>query len=177
MSKIDEVRADMVKAMKAKDKDTKETLSMLLAALKNKAIDKREDLTPEEETQVILKEIKQTKETLDMTPADRTEIIEECNKRLAVLEQYAPKMMDEAEIKEVVASVLAEMGLDYTNKCSCFQVLFEHSFFLSALHACYLYLYLFYFYLYFFRKCSLFGYTCLKASSAASCNSANSFSI
>ena len=38
---------------------------MLLAALKNKAIDKREDLTPEEETQVILKEIKQTKETLD----------------------------------------------------------------------------------------------------------------
>lgn len=112
MSKIDEVRADMVKAMKAKDKDTKETLSMLLAALKNKAIDKREDLTPEEETQVILKEIKQTKETLDMTPADRTEIIEECNKRLAVLEQYAPKMMDEAEIKEVVVSVLAEMGLD-----------------------------------------------------------------
>ena len=49
MSKIDEVRADMVKAMKAKDKDTKETLSMLLAALKNKAIDKREDLTPEED--------------------------------------------------------------------------------------------------------------------------------
>lgn len=112
MSKIDEVRADMVKAMKAKDKDTKETLSMLLAALKNKAIDKRADLTQEEETQVILKEIKQTKETLDMTPADRTEIIEECTKRLAVLEQYAPKMMDEAEIKEVVASVLAEMGLD-----------------------------------------------------------------
>ena len=112
MSKIDEVRADMVKAMKAKDKDTKETLSMLLAALKNKAIDKRADLTPEEETQVILKEIKQTNETLDMTPADRTEIIEECNKRLAVLEQYAPKMMDEAEIKEVVASVLAEMGLN-----------------------------------------------------------------
>ena len=112
MSKIDEVRADMVKAMKAKDKDTKETLSMLLAALKNKAIDKRADLTQEEETQVILKEIKQTKETLDMPPADRTELIEECNKRLAVLEQYAPKMMDEAEIKEVVASVLAEMGLD-----------------------------------------------------------------
>ena len=98
MSKIDEVRADMVKAMKAKDKDTKETLSMLLAALKNKAIDKREDLTPEEETQVILKEIKQTKETLDMTPADRTEIIEECNKRLAVLEQYAPTAKDKGKI-------------------------------------------------------------------------------
>ena len=112
MSKIEEVRADMVKAMKAGDKETKETLSMLLAALKNKAIDKRADLTPEEETQVIMKEIKQTKETLEMTPSDRTEIIDECTKRLAVLEQYAPKMMDEAEIKEIVASVLDEMGLD-----------------------------------------------------------------
>lgn len=112
MSKIDEVRSDMVKAMKAGEKETKETLSMLLAALKNKAIDKREDLTEEEEIQVVLKEIKQTKETLEMTPADRTEILEECHRRLAVLEQYAPKMMDEAQIREVVAATLSELGID-----------------------------------------------------------------
>ena len=112
MSKIDEVRSAMVAAMKAKDKDTKETLSALLAALKNKAIDKRADLTEEEEVQVILKEIKQTKETLEMTPADRTDIIEECEKRIAVLEQYAPKMMDEAEIKEVIAGVHSGLGID-----------------------------------------------------------------
>lgn len=112
MSKIDDVRADMVKAMKAGDKETKETLSMLLAALKNKAIDKRSDLTAEEETQVILKEIKQTKETLEMTPADRLEIIDECNKRLAVLEQYAPKMMDETEIRTVIDATLAEIGIE-----------------------------------------------------------------
>ena len=112
MSKIDEVRADMVKAMKAGDKESKETLSMLLAALKNKAIDKHSDLTAEEETQVILKEIKQTKETLEMTPADRTEIIDECNKRLAVLEQYAPKMMDEAEIRAVIDATLSEVGIE-----------------------------------------------------------------
>lgn len=112
MSKIDEVRADMVKAMKAGDKESKETLSMLLAALKNKAIDKRSDLTAEEETQVILKEIKQTKETLEMTPADRTEIIDECNKRLAVLERYAPKMMDEAEIRAVIDATLSEVGIE-----------------------------------------------------------------
>lgn len=112
MSKIDEVRSAMVAAMKAKDKDTKETLSALLAALKNKAIDKRADLTEEEEVQVILKEIKQTKETLEMTPADRTDIIEECEKRIAVLEQYAPKMMDEVEIKEVITGVLSGLGID-----------------------------------------------------------------
>ncbi len=112
MSKIEEVRGDMVKAMKAGDKETKETLSMLLAALKNKAIDKRDDLTEEEETQVIMKEIKQTKEALEMTPADRTEMIEDCNKRLAVLEQYAPKMMDEAEIREVISATLKEIGVE-----------------------------------------------------------------
>ena len=112
MSKIDEVRSAMVQAMKAGDKQTKETLSMLLAALKNKAIDKRADLTEEEETQVILKEIKQTKETLEMTPPDRTEIIEECNHRLSVLVQYAPKMMDESQIQEVIDATLAELGID-----------------------------------------------------------------
>lgn len=112
MSKIEEVRSAMIQAMKAGDKETKETLSMLLAALKNKAIDKRSDLTEEEEVQVIMKEIKQTKETLDMTPADRTEIIEECKKRLSVLNQYAPQMMDEAQIREIVTKVLADIGID-----------------------------------------------------------------
>ena len=112
MSKIDEVRKDMVEAMKAKDKDTKDTLSMLLSALKNKAIDKRADLTEEEEVQVILKEIKQTKESLEMTPSDRLDLIEEFQKRIAVLERYAPKMMDETEIKAVISEVLAGLGID-----------------------------------------------------------------
>lgn len=112
MSKIDEVRSAMMAAMKAKDKERKDALSALLTALKNKAIDKRADLTEEEETQVILKEIKQLKETIEMTPADRTDILTECNSRLAVLEEYAPKMMDEAEIKAVVSEVLTYLGLD-----------------------------------------------------------------
>ena len=112
MSKTDEVRKAMVEAMKAKDKETKDTLSMLLAALKNKAIDKRAELTEEEEVQVILKEIKQTKETMELAPADRTDIIEECKKRIAVLENYAPKMMDADEIRAIIAGVLADLGIE-----------------------------------------------------------------
>ena len=112
MSKTDEVRKAMVEAMKAKDKDTKDTLSMLLAALKNKAIDKREELTEEEEVKVVLKEIKQTKESLEMTPADRTDLIEEFKKRIAVLEGFAPKMMDADEIKAIITGVLADLGID-----------------------------------------------------------------
>ena len=112
MSMTENVRKAMVEAMKAKDKETKDTLSMLLAALKNKAIDKREDLTEEEEVQVVLKEIKQTKESLEMTPADRTELIEEFKKRIVVLEQFAPKMMDADEIKAIIEGVLAELGIE-----------------------------------------------------------------
>lgn len=112
MSMIDTIRAEMVTAMKNKDKERKETLSMLLAALKNKAIDKRADLTDVEEAEVVKKEIKQTKETLELAPADRTDIIEQCKARLAVLSEFAPKEMNEEEIKAVVAEVLAGLGIE-----------------------------------------------------------------
>lgn len=112
MSKIDEVRSAMVAAMKAGDKERKAALSFLLSSLKNKAIDKRADLTEEEEGQVILKEIKQLKETIEMTPADRTDLLEEAQKRLEVLEEYAPKMMNAEEITAVINTVLSELGIE-----------------------------------------------------------------
>ena len=112
MSKIDEVRSSMVAAMKAGDKERKAALSFLLSSLKNKAIDKRSDLTEEEENQVVLKEIKQLKETIEMTPESRADLLDEAYKRLAVLEEYAPKMMSEDEIKAVISEVIAELGID-----------------------------------------------------------------
>ena len=111
MSKIDEVRAQMVAAMKNKDKERKDTLSMLLAALKNRAIDKREDLTEAEENEVIKKEIKQTQETMDLAPADREDIREECAKRLAVLKEFAPAEMSEEEIRAQISAVLSGLGI------------------------------------------------------------------
>ncbi|MDD6202462.1 MAG: GatB/YqeY domain-containing protein [Lachnospiraceae bacterium] len=112
MSKIDEIRAAMVQAMKEKDKERKDTLSMLLAALKNKAIDKRADLTEEEENEVIKKEIRQTKETRDCAPTDRTDIIEQCDARLAVLEEFAPEEMSEDAIHAAITGVIAKLGIE-----------------------------------------------------------------
>ncbi len=112
MSKIDEIRAEMVTAMKNKDKDRKDTLSMLLSALKNKAIDKRADLTEEEEYAVVKKEMKQTKETLELAPLDRTDIKEQCEKRLAVLQEFAPEEMNEEAIKAAVQEVLTTLGIE-----------------------------------------------------------------
>lgn len=111
MSRIDTVRAQMMAALKNKDKDRKDALSLLLSALKNKAIDKREDLTIEEEDAVVLKEIRQCQESIDTAPAERTDIIEEARRRMAVYQEFAPRQMDEAEIQTVIAETLKELNI------------------------------------------------------------------
>lgn len=112
MSMADKVRSEMVAAMKNKEKDRKDALSMLLSALKNKAIDKREDLTEAEEFEVVKKEIKQTKETMELAPADRKDIKEACEKRLAVYQEFAPEEMSEEAVLAEVKAVLAALAID-----------------------------------------------------------------
>lgn len=112
MSKLEQVRASMYEAMKSKDKERKDALSMLMGALKNETIDLRRDLTDEESDVIIRKEIRQTKETLETTPADRTELIEQCKLRIAVYEEFVPAMMDEAQIRQVIEATLKEAGIE-----------------------------------------------------------------
>lgn len=111
MSKIEDVRRQMMQALKDRDMPRKETLSLLLSALKAKAIDKRADLTEEEENAVIMREIKQTQETLELAPADRTDLIEECRARIAVLSEFAPQMMSEDDVRAAIAQVLTTLGI------------------------------------------------------------------
>ena len=58
MSMTDTVRAEMVKAMKEKDKDRKDALSAMLTVLKNGEIEKREPLTEDEAVAILKKELK-----------------------------------------------------------------------------------------------------------------------
>jgi len=112
MSKIDVVRAAMVQAMKSKDKNKKDALSMLLSALKNAEIDKRSLLTEDEENAIVKKEIKQCQETYDSAPSDRTDIKEEAALRIAVYKEFATEDMSVEQIKEVIQSVLEELGIE-----------------------------------------------------------------
>lgn len=116
MAKQDLVRKEMITAMKSGDKAKKETLALLLSSLKNAEIDKMAILSEEEENAVVQKEIKQTNETLDTCPADRVDIIEECRYRIEVLNEFAPKMMGEDEIKIVIGEVLQDLGIDNPTK-------------------------------------------------------------
>lgn len=112
MSKIDEVRAAMVAAMKAKDKVRKDSLSILLSALKNAEIDKRSPLTEEEENAVVKKELRQSKETYDLAPEERQDIREEMAARIAVYKEFAPEDMSAEQIAQVIQEVLAELGIE-----------------------------------------------------------------
>jgi uncharacterized protein YqeY len=112
MSKIELVRQEMNKALKAKDMGRKDALSLLLSALKNKTIDKRSDLTEDEENAIVYKEIKEAQETLDTCPPDRSAIIEECKMRISVYSEFAPQRMGEDEVRQVIASVLSQLGID-----------------------------------------------------------------
>ena len=69
-------------------------------------------LTEEEENAVIFREIKQAQETIDTTPADRVQTIEEAKLRMKVYGEFAPKLMDEDEIRAVIKEVLAELQID-----------------------------------------------------------------
>lgn len=111
MNMIEKIRGEMVAAMKAKNKERKETLSALLSALKNAAINKGSDLTDLEEGNVIKKEIKTLKETLETCPKDRTDIIEEMTARIQILSEFAPEEMSEEQINNCIDEVLSELGI------------------------------------------------------------------
>ena len=109
--KIEVLQKEMVAAMKARDKERKETISSLVAAVKKLAIDegKREDIPEELVERAILKELKTVKEQLETCPAERTDLKEEYQNRLDVIHEFAPKMMSKDEIREVLTTKYAEV--------------------------------------------------------------------
>ena len=101
----------MMEAMKAHDKARKESISLLYSAAKKVGIDNgcRDNVPEEMVDQAILKEVKTVKEQIETCPADRTELLEEYKARLAVFEEYAPKMMSAEEIEALLKEKFAEV--------------------------------------------------------------------
>ena len=103
------LQKDMIAAMKARDKERKETISSLVAAVKKLAIDegKRDDIPDELVDRAVLKELKTVKEQLDTCPAERTELKAEYQFRYDVISEYAPKMLSEDEVREIITTKFA----------------------------------------------------------------------
>jgi hypothetical protein len=101
----------MYKAMKSGNKEDTNTLRTTLAKLKDKVIEKRQDLSKEEEVKILQILVKQRKESIELyEKGGRNELAEAEQKELEIINNYLPKMMDESDIKSIVKTVIDEVG-------------------------------------------------------------------
>ena len=108
---IETLQKDMIAAMKARDKERKDAISSLVSAVKKVAIDEgcRDDIKEELVDRVILKELKTVKEQIDSCPADRTDLLQEYQLRYDVINEYAPSLMTEDEVRAYITEKFADV--------------------------------------------------------------------
>jgi len=111
MSLFKKIKADMYIAMKAGKKEKLIVLRMTIAKLKDKQIEKREELTKEEELKVIQTLVKQRKESIELyLKGGREELAQIEQNEIVVLSNYLPQMMSNNDIQDIVKSVVKEVG-------------------------------------------------------------------
>ena len=111
MSLFQKIQTDMYEAMKLGDKNRSTTLRTALAKLKNRKIDKQDDLSINDEIKVLRILVKQRKESIELyQKGERPELVELETKEMEILNNYLPKMMDENEIKNIVKTVIDDIG-------------------------------------------------------------------
>ena len=109
MSLSEQMQKDMYVAMKNGEKEKATTLRGAYSKLKDKRIDKREDLSEQEEIQVIKTLVKQRNEAIEMyTRANRDDLASKEQSEREVLETYLPQMMNEDELKKLINDVIVE---------------------------------------------------------------------
>jgi hypothetical protein len=111
MSLLDTIQSDMYAAMKSGDKHKTGTLRVALSKLKDKKIEKREDLSDVEALKIIQNLVKQRKEAADIYKENgRNDLMENENAELEILNVYLPKMMSEDDLRVLVKKVVEETG-------------------------------------------------------------------
>lgn len=102
--------SDAVKAaMRAKDTARLGTLRFLQAAVKQKEVDERRELSNAEITAIIEKQVKQRRESISaFEQAGRTETAQQEKAELAVLQEFLPEAAGQEEIDEAIASAIAQ---------------------------------------------------------------------
>ena len=99
-----------VTSMKAHDAVRTGTLRLIKNALKNKAIEKREPLTPAEEQQALATMIKQRRDSIEQfTKGNRPELAAKEAAEIVVIEEFLPKALDEAGLQALVTEAVAEI--------------------------------------------------------------------
>ncbi len=111
MSISKKIDADIIVAMKAKEEHRLTTLRMVKSALKNKAIDKRADLTEQEEAAILTTLIKQRKDSVEQfLKGNRPELAEKEKTEITMIEGYLPQAAGEDQIRAIVQAAIAHLA-------------------------------------------------------------------
>jgi uncharacterized protein YqeY len=102
---------DMKDAMRAKDAARLSTIRLLLAAIKQREVDERKELTDADVVAVIEKMIKQRRDSIAQFEAGRRpDLVAIEQGELAVLQAYQPQQLSDAEVDAAIAAAIAATG-------------------------------------------------------------------
>lgn len=100
-------------AMKSGDDVRRNTLRMVMAAIKNIEIDTREPIGEPQVLTVLQKEVKSRREAIaDAEAAGRQDLIDAAQNEIGILESFLPQQLDESELRQIVQEAIAETGAE-----------------------------------------------------------------
>ena len=111
MSVKEELKSDLIKAMKAKDVFVRETIRFLMSAIKQVEVDERIELSDDDIYKVIQKSIKQREDAASQyKEANRNELHDKEVKEAELLKQYLPKQLSDDEVTSIAQEAIKEIG-------------------------------------------------------------------
>lgn len=111
MSLKEQITDDMKAAMRAKDSGRLATIRLLTAAIKQKEVDERIDVSDEQVLAIIEKMIKQRKDSISQFEAGGRQDLADIEKaELAILSTYMPAALSDAEVQAEIAAAVAAVG-------------------------------------------------------------------
>ena len=115
MSLKETITGDIQAAMKSKDKVRLETLRSIKKVLLEKEVSVRPagqtDLTEEQETEVLVQVAKQRRDSIEQYQnAGRTDLAQQEAQELAIVEEFLPQQLSDAEVSQVIDNIIAQVG-------------------------------------------------------------------
>ncbi len=102
---------DMKNAMRAKEAEKLEVIRMVLAAIKQKEIDERIEITDTHVLQAVEKLMKQRKEAMEMfKTGGRDDLVQKEQFAASILQTYLPQALGEAELLNIINAAIAQTG-------------------------------------------------------------------
>jgi uncharacterized protein len=106
-----QITEDMKTAMRAKDAPRLAAIRLLLAAMKQREVDERIELSDEQIVAVIEKMLKQRRDSISQYEAAARQDLADVEKfEVTVLQAYMPQALSEAEVEALVAAAVASTG-------------------------------------------------------------------